>query len=505
MAKILVVDDEAEVRKALKKILEEEGHSIIEAEKGTEAINLFHASKFDLVLLDLNLPGITGEQVAEILKHNENSRHIPIIILTGESSTKTYIRLLEIGVEEFLIKPFSKPHILARVRSLLKNKYLNDQLLAAFSAIESLEELHTLLIKRLSENPISPTNFLEIALNHCLTDKPELGSPSSLFIALDQDNYITGQALHIDRTGKSTSIYTVVDKPKMVSALKPYEQVSSIYYGDKVDEQILRIFFKDTISGSHPLVAVKEAGYWVVATGYQRSVGFNDSRWLSSIARQYSLYISHLNQVMETEKAFHFAITSLARAAEAFDENIGEHIERVSLFSRILAENLNLSQLFVKDLTTSAVLHDVGKIQIPKEILNKPSSLTQEEMKIVMKHPEYGAKILGDNPRFQLAREIALCHHEHFDGSGYPNGLKGENIPLSARIVIIADVYDALRSSRAYKRAVSHAEALYILKNGDEKTKPSFFDPELLNAFIKLESAPDEIYNSIKKTKYVLS
>jgi response regulator RpfG family c-di-GMP phosphodiesterase len=503
MATILVVDDESEIRTVLKKILSEEGHNILEAKDGVECLNLFHSAKPDLILLDLNLPQITGEQIASSLKGDESSRSTPIIILTGENSSKTHIRLLDIGVEEFLLKPFSKTHLLARVRSLLRNKFLNDQLLSAFSAIESLESLHTLLIQRLSDNPVSSDDFIGIALNHCLADKPELGSPSYLFLARDQENIITGQAIHLDIMGKITSRFVGVEKKKMLNLLKPYEQVNTIYFCDSAPEELLRLFFKDMISGEKPIVVVKEAMHWVVASGYKRSVGFNDTRWLSSIAKQYSLYISHLRQVMETEKAFHYALESLARAAEVFDENVGEHILRVNQLSKVIAESLHLSSGFVKEISTSAMMHDVGKIQIPKEILNKKGALTKEEMTVIMKHPEIGAKILGDNPRLSFARDIALCHHEHYDGSGYPRGLKGEDIPLSARIVMLADVYDSLRAQRPYKKALSHNEAVYILQNGDEKSKPSYFDPDVLNSFLKLDRIPDEIYNSIKKKKLV--
>lgn len=499
MAQILIVDDEVEIRDALKKILKEEGHSILEAKNGEESINLFYNSKPDLVLLDLNLPGMAGEEVAQTIKNREDSKYTPIIIVTGESSTNTYSRLLDIGVEEFLVKPFSKPHLLAKVRSLLKAKSLNDQLMAAFSAIESLESLHSLLMQRLSDNPVSLEDFIKLALTHCFADKPELGSPCYLFISKDQEGIITGRAIHIDRSGQANLRFIGVEKAKMVDLLKPFEQINSVYFTDFAPEELLKLFFKDMISGTKPLVAVKEAAHWVVAAGYNRSVNFNDSRWLSSIARQYSLYFLHLNQIIETEKAFHYSLSALARAAEAYDENIVEHLERVCQFSRMIAEELHLSSEFIKEISSSAMLHDVGKIHISKEILNKKEPLTKNEMEKIMEHPLIGAKILGDNPRLHMAKEIALCHHEHYDGSGYPRQLKGEKIPLPARIVIIADVYEALRSPRPYKKGLNHSEAIYILKNGDEKTKPTFFDPEILNAFLKLKDAPDAIYNLIKK------
>jgi response regulator RpfG family c-di-GMP phosphodiesterase len=504
MAVILVVDDDPSIRSVLTKLLEEEGHKVWEVENGTEALESIHRSKPDLILLDLNLPGMTGEQVAFALKADDHTRMLPVIVLTGESSSQTHLQLLNIGVEEFLLKPFSKPHLLARVRSLLKTKSLNDHLLAAFSAVESLESFHTLLIKRLSEDPVAPQNFLELALQQCLADKPEMGSPAFLFLGMDQDSVISGQPFHYKGHGKVFSRLVSVEKRKFLNLLSPYEQSTGIYYSDSVPEAILRTIWFD-IEGDQPLAGVKEAGFWVFAAGYARSVEFNDTRWLASIARQYQLYLAHLDQILETERAFQYTLEALARASEVFDDEIGGHIQRVSQFSRIIAETLGCDSGFIRSISSSAMLHDVGKIQIPKEVLNKRGPLNEDERHLVTKHPELGAKILGDNPRLSLAREIALCHHEHFDGSGYPKGLKGKEIPLSARIVILADVYDSLRSERPYKKAFSHKEAMGFIKNGDQSTKPSFFDPFILEKFFCLDENLEEIFNRIKKRGIIVA
>ncbi|WP_243371194.1 HD domain-containing phosphohydrolase [Geotalea sp. SG265] len=235
----------------------------------------------------------------------------------------------------------------------------------------------------------------------------------------------------------------------------------------------------------------------IVAFNYPGRATTYDAEVLKSMAVVIGSLQTMSDEVQETEKAFRYTIEALARACEAAEEDTGKHIQRVNRYAGALAANMGLPNDFVETISFSAQMHDVGKIKIPATILLKPGPLDDAEAELMRKHPIYGQQILGDSPRLQLARDIAIAHHENWDGSGYPYQLKGDNIPLAGRIVKVADVYDALRSNRSYKNSLSHQAALSVFRHGDERINPAkHFDPVLLGVFFKIEHIFDKIYES---------
>ncbi|MGC9796636.1 HD-GYP domain-containing protein [Fervidobacterium riparium] len=206
------------------------------------------------------------------------------------------------------------------------------------------------------------------------------------------------------------------------------------------------------------------------------------------------------NEVSAKSKEFRRLLLNmserLAMIAEGYDEETGHHIYRVKILSRFLGEKLQLDDERIEELGMFASLHDIGKIFIPHEILKKPSRLTPEEWEIMKQHTILSKRIL-DVPGFETALNIALYHHENYDGTGYPFGLKGEEIPIVAHIVKLVDVYDALRSERPYKKGLSHEETLRIILEGDGRTSPSHFSPKLLEVFETHNNEIDELWRSI--------
>lgn len=186
----------------------------------------------------------------------------------------------------------------------------------------------------------------------------------------------------------------------------------------------------------------------------------------------------------------------LAKAGEYRDEGTGNHILRMAKFSRQLAEVLGLNAAECDEVEQSAPMHDIGKIGIPDKILLKPGRLNRAEFEVMKTHARIGYEILKDSPSryLQLGAVIALGHHERFDGSGYPSALRGEEIPLIARIVAVADVFDALTTIRPYKRAWSLEDAIIYIENQSAK----HFDPDCVAAFLSVKQTIVEIQQQLK-------
>lgn len=212
-----------------------------------------------------------------------------------------------------------------------------------------------------------------------------------------------------------------------------------------------------------------------------------------------NLASSYLNQRIEGDKlkkAYIKFTNKLAMIAEGYDDITGSHIYRVGKLSKLLAKNMGLQKEQVQEIEIFAPLHDIGKIFVPPEILKKPGKLSEEEFEKMKNHTIMSKKLL-DSKYFKTARNIAMYHHEKYDGSGYPFGLKGEEIPIEAQIVSIIDVYDALRSKRPYKEGYEHEKALEIIAKGDNRTKKSHFSPEIIKSFLSTEKEIEKIWHKL--------
>lgn len=195
-----------------------------------------------------------------------------------------------------------------------------------------------------------------------------------------------------------------------------------------------------------------------------------------SLERQLTVATTHLKQ------AYLDAVSMLSVACEGKDEDTGFHVRRVQHYTEALAIELGIPPTQAEHMGVMSILHDIGKLYIPDAILKKPAKLDPAEWEIMKRHPEFGVRILGDNPFYEMAREIAAHHHENMDGSGYPHGLKGEEIPLPARIAKAADVFDALTSRRPYKEPWSVEKALEWM----DTQRGTALDPRVIDGYHRL-------------------
>lgn len=200
--------------------------------------------------------------------------------------------------------------------------------------------------------------------------------------------------------------------------------------------------------------------------------------------KKYELTSSKTQILKDLSELFYKTIKSIAYALDAKDQYTHGHSLRVTLYSLALAKALKLPDSLLEEIETTGLLHDIGKIAIPEKILLKPGKLTQEEYEIIKTHPELGERLIQGIEKLKLISNWLKSHHERFDGKGYPDGLVGEEIPISSRIIAIADTYDAMTSTRSYRAALSHQEAIDEIR----KCAGSQFDPKLAELFIEISA-----------------
>ena len=198
----------------------------------------------------------------------------------------------------------------------------------------------------------------------------------------------------------------------------------------------------------------------------------------------YELTLSKNMLLQDLNELFFTTIKSISSALDAKDTYTHGHSHRVTLFSLILAKELNLEESFIEEIETAGLLHDIGKIGVPESILCKTGKLTDEEFMTIREHAPRAKKILSSIPGLSNVALWASCHHERWDGRGYPNKLQAKDIPLPSRILAIADTYDAMTSNRSYRKGLPHEVALEEIKN----CAASQFDPEIVEAFVKVET-----------------
>ncbi|MDS4028740.1 MAG: DUF3369 domain-containing protein [Candidatus Contendobacter sp.] len=227
---------------------------------------------------------------------------------------------------------------------------------------------------------------------------------------------------------------------------------------------------------------IKERPVGFIYLEHTQHLSANDHNLLSVLANQCASALENLRLHLELTQSYSHIIDILARVAEYKDSATGDHINRIARLVELIALEMGYGQKEACRLGQASRLHDVGKVGIPDHILQKPGRLTDEEFSVIKTHTQIGATLLQQDRWLALSMQIASSHHERWDGGGYPAGLKGEEIPLSTRIVSVADVYDALAHSRPYKEAWPIADAAAYI----ESERGKQFDPAVVDAFLRI-------------------
>lgn len=258
-----------------------------------------------------------------------------------------------------------------------------------------------------------------------------------------------------------------------------------------LDRDIADRLFILTLSVSFGVLALTGVVFFLMARRYKDTLEDANEQLTSEVRRQVTERLASRNAL----------IHGLAKLADYRDTDTGDHLERIGSYARLLANELRsvypeITDEWIERLVLASSLHDIGKVGIPDDVLLKPGKLTEEERQIMERHTLIGADTLlstrakfGQDALIDMGIRIALQHHEQWNGTGYPFGLSGDQIALSARIVALADVYDALTSQRVYKAAMSHEQASKIILEG----RGSHFDPVIVDAFRSCEPGFDEV------------
>ena len=487
--RLLIVEDVPDDAELMVMRLEEEGFNVDWQRVQTEEDFLVALEREpDFILADWSLPQFSGLRALELLK--ENHLDIPFILISGSIGEEAAIDALHQGASDYILKDRSKRLGQAVRRTLDSRRYRKEKEHAEADLKRRLAELEVLFKMSTSLRYLENLDeILKAMLDQILTaidtdagaiwlNKHDQGE---LYLASAKGWY-TGLDNVIIKFNESIVGYTYKHD-------KPYKSVEFVR-DNKLSAKALDLTPPGWGGAMIPIHSHKEKiGVLDVAVPLPRKINDEEIRLLVSIAEMAGIAI-HRTSIFEELQAAGIALASAydetikgwANALELRDKETEGHSERVTAFTVKMAKNMGISENILIHIYRGSILHDIGKMGVPDTILLKPGPLDEREWEIMRKHPQYAYNMLEAIDYLKPALNIPYCHHERFDGSGYPRNLKVEEIPLEARIFAVIDVYDALTSDRPYRLAWSKNDALAHIRQESGK----HFDPQVVELFLAL-------------------
>lgn len=449
--RILVVDDSAAMRSALARTLRSLSPELDQAENGQVGLEKAHRNAYDLIITDVDMPLMDGFTLCSILKATPDIHDIPVIILSSHDKDADIEHGFEVGASAYVSKTNAQQQLPQVIESLLeKASLLKKRLVLVVDDSQIIINIiRKGLIKEGFEVLTAPNG--KVALEILSEHMPDM--------IISDLNMPVMDGLSFCRTLRLTPKYSGIPFVAMSSESDRYRMRQMLQSGAAT--YIVKPFNVDQL-----IIMVEKL-----------------------LSDHFQLILKERERLQTERRAMLASISSLVQALEARDQYTRGHSEDVSKIAIHLAQELKVDQDQLEDIAIAARLHDIGKIGVRDDVLLKPGKLTDAEFAMIKRHPVVGAKILKPIQSLEKAIPIVLSHHERFDGKGYPEGLKGTNIPFWARITAVADTYHALISDRPYRKGLPQAKALQIIAD----VRETQLCPECVDLFLSwILNHPDE-------------
>jgi putative nucleotidyltransferase with HDIG domain len=480
-SRILIIDDDPVVRDVLTLIFTQTGNYTPETvSDGVSGIKRVSESDYDVVFTDLTMPGIGGmDFLREVVRLKPS---LPVVVITGYATTENAISAMREGARDFITKPFNVATITSIADRIIGEKKLLSTIGKGYNSASYIGRLNAELFKRLQEVNILQT--LSTELDAIYNNKEVYEKIAEMVSRLLRAREISFGIIEND-TFRIRGAIGVIARDIPVAGtlfervLKTGNYAQAAYgepdphTGDPLTRSFCSIPFKIN-DDVFALLNLANKGDGDGFTEDEVALALTFAKKAAQRIENNALYEVFYSNLINTLKSLVFSI-------EARDSYTKQHSERVTTFAIKIAEAMRLGAEEMDSLRCGGYLHDIGKIGVRDTILLKPGRLTPEEKLEINLHPVIGGNIIKPLRFFPKEREIILHHHENFDGSGYPDGLAGDRIPIAARILAVADAYDAMTTTRPYREARSEAFAVSELM----RCSNSQFDGEVVRAFIQ--------------------